>query len=836
MTAVLGNAVPAPDNNDALERLISAIEKLAGNKGSGSSSGGGGRRRSNDPLLKEEQAEERRIKALASLFRQRSRALYQLELQRESAERRLQAQRSRALLAEQKSLESAEQMAKKIQQQAAASLARQRSAALNKEEAGNERLEGQWINRGTLKAWRKRNAAALREESDSSDHFTEQNARERLKKHRQKTADDLQKLETKWLNREKRDREAYKDKQKKEQKKLDDLNDLIAFNRTNNLLHSKGTIRQARKLLGFRAYNDLFKENESLKSARNLQTAGERLAASLDAIDKLIAFKANRGMKFTETDLFRAKKYGSANVSFVERELQIQADTKKKAAQDRIDKRKKDTLADFQADLIAKSQAGMSLTKGDLKRAIRLNSPDIDSIRASLQSDADAKAAKKAEAEAAREAKKKGFFGGFARNIMIGGLYQAIGPVMAPLTKFTSGVMEPALNALKAFGDQAHQQGRGLAFNTGMAEALGSTTYGSRASAAAMLQSNAMQEMNTAVSSKMVAGINESAGRLADSASSMFTNALVSPLTGFKAIVDQIGNAVGMFNPGIMSRFNIMFRDLTATIGSGLAPVMNLITDLMRAFGDYLQPVISEALPKFRELMGDLYRTLAPMIPTLVQAIKEMIEQFSGGLKKFAASGDKGAFVKNALLEATGLPNVNQMVNQAKGAVAGAMIGAAIGSAVPVIGTMVGGLAGGLIGSIAGRNWEGEGGFAAARAQNAANLQRGNITGMAAATDARFSSGMDIAKQAAQTAFLASSSIGMTQGADLDMELKQQQLKWFKKANNEQQLPDAVNGNAQAGIAGGGGNPFGGVNGGNNPNPFGGVGGGNNPNPFGGAP
>lgn len=112
----------------------------------------------------------------------------------------------------------------------------------------------------------------------------------------------------------------------------------------------------------------------------------------------------------------------------------------------------------------------------------------------------------------------------------------------------------------------------------------------------------------------------------------------------FNAIVGSVSRFVEAFNPAILEVMNQAFRDLNATIGYALEPVIQIATEVLREFAgamragfDALRPVIatiaSAIMPAFSAVIqaaGESFAALAQIIVTLLPAIQLAAKVFEG--------------------------------------------------------------------------------------------------------------------------------------------------------------------------------------------------------------
>lgn len=103
------------------------------------------------------------------------------------------------------------------------------------------------------------------------------------------------------------------------------------------------------------------------------------------------------------------------------------------------------------------------------------------------------------------------------------------------------------------------------------------------------------------------------------------TDVLSAPLTAFRdnllavrAAFDQVVNTVKpfvqAFAPSTVQSFDLAMRDLNATVGMALVPVMQACTQAVRTFADALLPAMRQLEPVVREVTDVINRFLQPVL------------------------------------------------------------------------------------------------------------------------------------------------------------------------------------------------------------------------------
>jgi hypothetical protein len=273
-----------------------------------------------------------------------------------------------------------------------------------------------------------------------------------------------------------------------------------------------------------------------------------------------------------------------------------------------------------------------------------------------------------------------------------------------------------------------------------------------------------------------------------------------NPIQGILDIAGKIGGAVSLFDPSTMMRFGMVMREVTAVIGMGLTPVMQTITSLIKEFGDYLKPVVQDLGGEFAAAIRELGKELKPLVKLLIVELRNSLQDFTDKLKQLNKQGnlDIGG-VANELGAGPRQVNQRRLAIAGGGALAGAGIGAFAGPPGALIGGGIGGLVGMLGADQLAPQWPGKRANGQELMAAANNLKKGQLMGTAVAHNATIGSGADLARRAAQDAFIASSNNGLAEGKNLFEVAAQKAIDFFNKNNQ----PPVVNGNAQPGVANG---------------------------------
>lgn len=129
------------------------------------------------------------------------------------------------------------------------------------------------------------------------------------------------------------------------------------------------------------------------------------------------------------------------------------------------------------------------------------------------------------------------------------------------------------------------------------------------------------------------------------------TGGLLSPLETVRQLVGTIGNLVGLFNPGIVTRFQLVLNDTLAVIGAGLVPVMQGLTIYVRTFGNVLAGLLPVLQPLFNAI-GQYIANYGHGVVEIFQAAAPLIQVFADGMAVLLGHLSKGiAFLQGVVAE-----------------------------------------------------------------------------------------------------------------------------------------------------------------------------------------
>jgi len=128
-----------------------------------------------------------------------------------------------------------------------------------------------------------------------------------------------------------------------------------------------------------------------------------------------------------------------------------------------------------------------------------------------------------------------------------------------------------------------------------------------------------------------LAGAGKKASTEIQGLSRVVTDTLLAPLHAIQNLAGPIVQLVQLFNPGVVTQFELAVNDAMAVLGSALVPVLQGITLYTRMFGDALATLMPALKPLFDEI-GQFIASLGSIFMPIVQAISPLVEIFSRGL------------------------------------------------------------------------------------------------------------------------------------------------------------------------------------------------------------
>ena len=111
-----------------------------------------------------------------------------------------------------------------------------------------------------------------------------------------------------------------------------------------------------------------------------------------------------------------------------------------------------------------------------------------------------------------------------------------------------------------------------------------------------------------------------------------FFGGIVSGVKQFMGILGDASKFVGALNPGLILQLGFAFKDLYATIGLALQPVVEGMIAGIRTLADFLVPISKELAPLFANLTTaflDLFVSLFPFFRDLLSVVGLLIQWFT---------------------------------------------------------------------------------------------------------------------------------------------------------------------------------------------------------------
>lgn len=132
---------------------------------------------------------------------------------------------------------------------------------------------------------------------------------------------------------------------------------------------------------------------------------------------------------------------------------------------------------------------------------------------------------------------------------------------------------------------------------------------------------------------------------------SSLTGGLLGPLEAVTGMVDTIGKLVGLFNPGIVTQFQLALNDTMAVLGAMLIPVLQGATDYVRTFGDGLAKLMPVLQPLF-DTIGQFITNYAVGLIPIIEASAPFIQLFADTLAELLKILSRGvAFLQGVVAE-----------------------------------------------------------------------------------------------------------------------------------------------------------------------------------------
>src|SRR5262245_35448668 len=102
--------------------------------------------------------------------------------------------------------------------------------------------------------------------------------------------------------------------------------------------------------------------------------------------------------------------------------------------------------------------------------------------------------------------------------------------------------------------------------------------------------------------------------------------AVTEVVDALKAIPTAVTKFVEAFDPGLVSQLNAVFETLSATIGFGLAPIIEAMTEALQLFTSGLAAVMTELKPIIQEVSQLFLEVLRPVIAAIGTGLMALVE------------------------------------------------------------------------------------------------------------------------------------------------------------------------------------------------------------------
>ena len=161
---------------------------------------------------------------------------------------------------------------------------------------------------------------------------------------------------------------------------------------------------------------------------------------------------------------------------------------------------------------------------------------------------------------------------------------------------------------------------------------LGGKVAGAGLGAVAGAAGNAVTGGGVARGAMGGAGAGASAGGAVAAGLMMSLEGLSAVVTGsmqaFTGLSKAVMGMVGAYNPAMLEMFNMAMKDLMAVFGSGLQPILQAFTNVVRYAADALLPVIQNLAPVFEQLSVAVVSFLGPIVDAFAQVLSDSLPAF----------------------------------------------------------------------------------------------------------------------------------------------------------------------------------------------------------------
>lgn len=106
------------------------------------------------------------------------------------------------------------------------------------------------------------------------------------------------------------------------------------------------------------------------------------------------------------------------------------------------------------------------------------------------------------------------------------------------------------------------------------------------------------------------------------------STAITGSIQAFTGLSKAVMGMVGAYNPAMLELFNMAMKDLMAVFGSGLQPILQAFTNVVRYAADALLPIIQKLAPVFEQLSVAVVSFFGPIVDAIAQVMNEAMPSF----------------------------------------------------------------------------------------------------------------------------------------------------------------------------------------------------------------
>lgn len=210
-------------------------------------------------------------------------------------------------------------------------------------------------------------------------------------------------------------------------------------------------------------------------------------------------------------------------------------------------------------------------------------------------------------------------FAGFGQSVLSGisnvwsMAAQGLAATFAPL----AAVMQTVTSALSSLASRiAGMIPKGAARKVGaIGKAIGNVVGGAKKAGGAVLGGAATVAKGGAAAASGTVGMVIEAGKMA-------VDMVMAPIRQFQQAAGTVTGFVQALNPAAVEVFGQAMRDLTATIGVALEPVLKVMTGVVREFSATLYPIMQQLRP----ILAQIAQTIAGTLSVAINAFGSILQ------------------------------------------------------------------------------------------------------------------------------------------------------------------------------------------------------------------